>query len=81
MFQIPDVPFPQFVLGVDVGSSHLFGVGLIFGHDPVDEVVEDAQNEGWEDQVDREVDAVDVPLKNIRVKTLNKKTLTMRPCW
>ena len=63
MFQIPDVPFPQFVLGVDVGSSHLLGVGLIFGHDPVDEVVEDAQDEGWEDQVDREVDAVDVPLK------------------
>lgn len=63
MFQIPDVPFPQFVLGFDVGSSHLLGVGLIFGHDPVDEVVEDAQDEGWEDQVDREVDAVDVPLK------------------
>ena len=75
-FQIPDIPFPEFVLGVDVGPSHLLGAGLVFGHDPVDEVVQDAQDKGREDQVHREVDAVDVPLKcNDRYITLFKESL------
>ena len=58
----PDVSFSQLVLRHDIRSSHLLALGLVLAHDLVHEVVQDSQDQGRENQVHDEVDAVDVHL-------------------